>query len=269
MNPVGKSMSDIDLSGKVAIVTGASRGIGQELVRYFSAAGAMVFFCARREEPLKLLSDELSARGIATYARVCDVTDPAEVHKLIAWVVSQGGKVDILINNVGIAGPTKPLEDTELLEWNETIGGNLTSTFLCMRAVVPVMKLNGGGSIVNISSVTGKRPLVYRSGYAAAKMGVIGLTRTSAEELGPFKIRVNAICPGAVEGERLDEVISGQADLRGVGVEQIREMVAKQSPLGELVRAVDVARAAAFLASDISARMTGQDINVTAGAFMS
>ena len=258
----------ISMDGKVAIVTGTSRGIGQELVRQFARSGAQVVFCARRPEPLRSLEAELEREGRSVKGIATDVTRPEEVASLVGKTLDRYGRIDVLVNNVGIAGPTKAIEDTELAEWNDTLAGNLTSTFLCLRAVVPVMKKIGGGSVVNIGSATGKRPLAFRIGYAAAKMGIIGLTRTAAEELGPQNIRVNCICPGAVDGERLDEIISGQANQRGVTAEQIKKAVTGQSPLRALVQAEDVARMALFLGSDLSQHMTGQDINVTAGIVM-
>lgn len=259
---------DIRLDGKVALVTGTSRGIGQELVRQLAHSGAKVVFCARRVEPMQVLEEEMRRDGFEVSGIAADVTRPDEVAALVGNALDHYGRVDVLVNNVGIAGPTKAIEDTELAEWDLTLKGNLTSTFLCLRAVVPLMKKNGSGSVVNIGSATGKRPLPYRVGYAAAKMGIIGLTRTAADELGAYNIRVNCICPGAVDGERLDEVMSGQASQRGVTVEQVKQAFESHSPLKSLVKAEDVARMAVFLASDHSTHMTGQDINVTAGLVM-
>lgn len=259
---------DIRLDGKVALVTGASRGIGQELVRRFARSGAKVVFCARRAEPLRQLAAELAGEGHDVLALAADVTRPEDVAGLVGQTLYRHGRLDVLLNNVGIAGPTKAIEDTELAEWNDTLAGNLTSSFLCLRAVVPVMRKNGGGAVVNIGSATGKRPLPYRVGYAAAKMGIIGMTRTAAEELGPQGIRVNCICPGAVDGERLDEIIAGQASQRGVTAAQLKQTFEGFSPLKALVQADDVAHMALFLASDLSRHMTGQDINVTAGIVM-
>ncbi|MFT4196109.1 SDR family NAD(P)-dependent oxidoreductase [Ottowia sp.] len=259
---------DIRLDGKVALVTGASRGIGQELVRQFARSGAKVVFCARRAEPLQQLAGELAGEGHDVLALAADVTQPDDVARLVGQALARHGRLDVLINNVGIAGPTKAIEDTDPAEWNDTLAGNLTSSFLCLRAAVPAMKKNSGGAVVNIGSVTGKRALPFRVGYAAAKMGIIGLTRTAAEELGPHGIRVNCICPGAVDGERLDEIIAGQAAQRGATAEQIKQAFQGFSPLKALVQADDVAHMALFLASDRARHMTGQDINVTAGIVM-
>ncbi|MET0208146.1 MAG: SDR family NAD(P)-dependent oxidoreductase [Burkholderiaceae bacterium] len=258
----------IRLENKVVVVTGTSRGIGQEFVRQFAQSGAMVVFCARRPDPLRALEEELRTTGCEVSGIAADVTRPKDVERLMTETLSRYGRIDVLINNVGVAGPTKPIEDTDPAEWSDTINGNLTSAFLCLRAAVPVMKRNGGGAVINVGSATGKRPLAHRIGYAAAKMGIIGLTRTAAEELGPHNIRVNCICPGAVAGERLDEIMAAQATQRGLAVEQLRQAFKGLSPLKAFVDSADVARLAVFLASDQARHMTGQDINVTAGVVM-
>jgi len=258
----------IRLDGKVALVTGTSRGIGQSLVRQFAASGARVVFCARRAQPLQALQAELAGQGADVMGIAADVTRPEEVDGLLGRTLQRWGRLDVLVNNVGVAGPTRAIEDTALSEWNDTLAGNLTSSFLCLRAVVPIMKKNGNGAVVNIGSATGKRALSHRIGYAAAKMGIIGLTRTAAEELGPHGIRVNCICPGAVAGERLEEIMAAQAQQRAVTVEQFRQAFVGLAPLRTLVQPEDVAQLAIFLASDLSAHMTGQDVNVTAGVVM-
>jgi NAD(P)-dependent dehydrogenase (short-subunit alcohol dehydrogenase family) len=259
---------DIRLDGKVVVVTGTSRGIGQVLVRQLAASGAKVAFCARRAEPVRALEEELEAGGLDVMGVAADVTQPEQVSDLMDRTMKRYGRIDILVNNVGIAGPTKAIEELEPSEWHDTLAGNLTASFLCLRSVIPIMRRHGGGSVINIGSATGKRPLAHRIGYASAKMGIIGLTRTAAEELGPSRIRVNCICPGAVEGERLDEIMAGQARQRGITVEQFRQAVQGQSPLKSLVQPEDVAQLTVFLASDLSMHMTGQDINVTAGIVM-
>ncbi|AOW15474.1 hypothetical protein LPB072_07705 [Hydrogenophaga crassostreae] len=250
------------------MITGASRGIGQELVRQFARSGARVVFCARRPGPLQSLEEELKREQCDVMGLALNVTEPGDVAHLVDTALVRYGRIDVLINNVGVAGPTKAIEDTSVTEWNDTLAGNLTSTFLCLQAVVPGMRANRKGSVINIGSATGKRPLAHRIGYATAKMGMIGLTRTAAEELGPHNIRVNCICPGAVAGERLDEIMKGQADQRGITVDQFKQAIQGLSPLKSLVGAEDVAGLALFLASDLSHHMTGQDINVTAGLVM-
>ena len=140
--------------------------------------------------------------------------------------------------------------------------------FLTFRAFIPAMIERLGGSLIAISSMTGKRPLHGRTPYAAAKMGVIGLVRTLATELGPYGIRVNAVCPGFVAGPRIEQVVRNQAAIRGITEEQARTTLTEASPLGRMGEAGEVAQACAYLASDSSAAVTGEDLNVTAGVVM-
>ena len=251
------------MKGKVVVVTGASRGIGWRLVERFLSEGASVVACARTAERLDTLK---RASGDAPLEIVAaDAARPDDVAAVVARAIDAFGRIDILVNNAGAAGPTTPVESLSLEDWTETLNSNLTSAFLFVREAVPAMKAQGGGAVVNIGSMTGKKPLVFRAPYAAAKMGLIGLTRTLAEELGPHGIRVNTVCPGTVEGERLDEVLIEQADKRGMTLAAITDYARGMSPLKTFVSADDVAELVLFLASDRSRHMTGQDINISAG----
>ena len=165
-------------------------------------------------------------------------------------------------------GPVKRVEDITVDEWEETMAVNLRGMFLCCKHAVPVMKRQGGGNIVNISSVTGKRPLTERVPYATSKMGVIGMTRTLAAELGRWKIRVNAVCPGAVIGPRLDRVMEGVMKFSGKTREEVIAARTEASPLRSFVDPKYIAAVVAFLCSEDAAMVTGQDINVSAGAVM-
>nr|WP_313429148.1 SDR family NAD(P)-dependent oxidoreductase [Brevundimonas diminuta] len=251
------------MQNKVVIITGASRGIGWRLVERFLAEGALVVACARTADRLAALKQSVGGAPLEVVA--ADAANPDDVAAVTARAVEAFGGVDVVVNNAGAAGPTTPIESLSLEDWTETITSNLTSAFLFVREVAPMMKERGGGTVVNIGSMTGKKPLIFRAPYAAAKMGLIGLTRTLAEELGPHGIRVNTVCPGTVEGERLDEVLAQQADKRGVTLEAITAFAQGMSPLKTFVSADDVAELVLFLASDRSARMTGQDINISAG----
>lgn len=251
------------MRNKVAIITGASRGIGWRLVERFLAEGASVVACARTAERLEALKQQAGDAPLEVVA--ADAANPDDVARVVARTREAFGGVDILINNAGAAGPTTSIESLSLEDWTETINSNLTSAFLFVRETVPAMKARGGGAVVNIGSMTGKKPLVFRAPYAAAKMGLIGLTRTLAEELGPQGIRVNTVCPGTVEGQRLEEVLVEQAGKRGMTVEAITDFARSMSPLKTFVSADDVAELVLFLASERAARMTGQDINISAG----
>ena len=175
------------------------------------------------------------------------------------------GKLTTLINNAGDGGPTRPVEEYTMDDWLYTIHSCLTSSYVCTRYAVPEMVKAGGGAIVNVSSSAGRRGLPYRIGYCSAKAGQIGMTYGMALELGPRGIRVNCVAPGAVEGDRIDRVIAGQAEVRGVSVEAMRNEVLERSPLRRMTTADDIAEAVAFLASDRAKNISGQVLSVNAG----
>ena len=264
----GVPVLPIGFQDKVVLVTGASRGIGRVLAEGFSAAGARTIFVARRQAELADLERAIAEAGHEGWGFAADLGETAGVEAMLGAVMERHGGVDVLINNVGVAGPMAPIEETNLEDWSHTIDVNLTSAFLAIRGVVPSMRRRGSGSIINIGSVNGKTPYANRSPYAASKMGLIGLTRTLALELGPSNIRVNCILPANVAGERVEEVLAGLAQTRGITVEEARQHVLSLSPLRTQVAPESILNMALFLASDYAKHMTGQDINVTAGMVM-
>jgi NAD(P)-dependent dehydrogenase (short-subunit alcohol dehydrogenase family) len=256
----------------VAVVTGANRGIGRAITAALAAAGFTVAAAARDPASLAGTVTEAAQAGKAASGGTavpvaCDVCDEASVAAL-ADRACQLGPVRAVVANAGIAGPTAPLHEITLADWRETIATDLDGVFLTFRAFIPAMIERRDGSLIAISSITGKRPLYGRTPYAAAKMGVIGLVRTLATELGPYDIRVNAICPGLVAGPRIEAVLARQAAARGVTEEAVRAEANSLSPLRRMVTAEEVAAACVFLASGGSASITGEDLNVTAGLVM-
>ena len=255
----------------VAVVTGANRGIGRAITVALAAAGFTVAASAR--DPASLDGTVSAAVAAAEQAGgtavpvACDVCDEASVADL-AERAGQLGPVRVVVANAGIAGPTAPLHEITLADWRETIATDLDGVFLTFRAFIPAMIERRDGSLIAISSITGKRPLYGRTPYAAAKMGVIGLVRTLATELGPHNVRVNAICPGMVAGPRIEAVLARQAAARGITEEEVRAEADALSPLRRMVTAEEVAAACVFLASPGSASITGEDLNVTAGVVM-
>lgn len=197
-----------------------------------------------------------------------DASDPDVADSLVDTAVAAFGGLDVVVNNVGVAGPTAPCEEISPEEFMETLEVNLGSAFAVSRAAIPHLREGTAGRVVNVSSMSGKRPLRDRTPYATSKMGVIGFTRTLAVELADDDVTVNAVCPGSVDGRRLRAVIEGQAESRGRPVDEVTAEFRDVVPQGEFVTAGDVADAVVFLCSTRAARMTGQDLNVTGGTVM-
>ncbi|HEY0812721.1 MAG TPA: SDR family NAD(P)-dependent oxidoreductase [Pseudonocardia sp.] len=255
------------MSARVAVVTGANRGIGRAIAVALGKDGYTVAATARDTASLKATIEDVEAFGGTVAALACDVRDEASVAAM-ARAAAELGVVHTVVANAGVAGPTAPLHETSLAEWRDCLATDLDGVFLTFRAFVPGLVAASGGALIAISSMTGKRPLHGRSPYAAAKMGVLGLVRTLALELGPHGIRVNAVCPGAVAGPRIDNVIARQAAARGISEAAALAAFTDASPLGRLVEPAEVAAACAYLASDAAASITGEDLNVTAGVVM-
>ena len=249
------------------MVTGGNRGIGRAIAVALAADGFAVAVTARDAGTLADTVAAIEADGGTALGLPCDVRDEESVTTM-ARDVADLGRVHTVVANAGIAGPTAPLHEIQLAEWRNCLATDLDGVFLTFRAFVPAMIESGTGSLIAISSMTGKRPLHGRTPYAAAKMGVIGLVRTLAVELGPHGIRVNAVCPGAVAGPRIDDVIRRQAATRGITEDEALLAFTGASPLARLVKANEVATACAYLASDAAASITGEDLNVSAGVVM-
>jgi NAD(P)-dependent dehydrogenase (short-subunit alcohol dehydrogenase family) len=257
-----------DLTGQVAVVTGGAKGIGETLSRRFAEAGAAVLITGRDAARLHETADHLRTGGARVEWISGDVSKIGDVQAIFEMAVNTFGGVSILVNNAGIAGPTAELVNIDLTDWNEVIATNLTGVFLCCKIAIPIMRRSGGGKIVNIGSASGKRPLAMRTPYTASKLGLIGLTRSLAHEVAKYGINVNAISPWLVEGERLDGVIERMARARNSNAQTMRRELTALSPFGRGVSPDDVAGVALFLCSAAADNMTGQDINVTAGAVM-
>jgi NAD(P)-dependent dehydrogenase (short-subunit alcohol dehydrogenase family) len=256
------------LFGSSAVVTGAGQGIGAAIARGLAKNGAHVVVSGRRAEKLEFVCETIKEEGGSADYCVGDVTDPVHLEHLMALAAGSAGVLDMLVNNAGIAGPTSPLVDISLEEWNKTLAVNLTGVFLACKAALPLMQRSEHGKIVNIGSVTGKQPLPNRSAYAAAKLGVVGLTRTLAHEVGPLGISVNLVSPWLVEGERLEGVLSSMSRERGLTPDELRAEMTDGTAFKRTVTEADVVDVVLFLCSPAANNLTGQDINVAAGAVM-
>jgi NAD(P)-dependent dehydrogenase (short-subunit alcohol dehydrogenase family) len=260
-------MSD-ELAGLTALVTGAGKGIGREIALAFARAGAEVGLSGTDNASLIETRDLISGFGGSAVVAPADIRSPDQVAGMVNRVLDTLGRIDVLVCNSGVPGPSARLWEISPVDWEETLRVNLTGTFLCCRAVLPAMIERRTGSIIVVGSITGKRPLQGRTPYATSKLGLVGMVRTLAWETGPHGIRVNLISPGYVAGARIDRVIEAQAQVRQIPARDARAELVGASPLGRLTHPEDVAAGAVFLASSAAASITGEDLNVAAGVVM-
>lgn len=244
--------------GLRVIITAAASGIGRTIAETFLENGAQVHICDVVEERLAECRAALPDIG----ATLADVSDPLQVDRLFEEAIAHLGGLDVLVNNAGIAGPTGYVDEITPAAWEQTIAVNINGQFYCARRAVPLLKAAGGGSIINLSSTAGLMGYPLRSPYAASKWAVIGFTKTLAMELGEFGIRVNAICPGPVEGARMEAISAAEAQARGVSVESVREGYVRQTSLRTFIPPQDIANMILFLCSKAGQRISGQALSV-------
>ncbi len=255
-------------SSRVVLVTGASQGIGRVIAHSFARQGDTVVLAARNQQNLEEVAAGIRADGGECLVVATDVTDPASVERATAETLKSFGRIDAVIANSGIGGPSGVLWELDPDEWDHTFDVNVRGVFLTARATLPSMIERRAGNIVVIGSISGKRPLHGRTAYTSTKAALVGLVRTLAVEAGPFGIRVNLLSPGFVEGPRLDWVMEAQAESRKIDVATVREEFESESPLGRLTTAQDIADTAIYLVSAQSAAITGADVNVNSGVVM-
>jgi len=260
----------MDLEGITAIVTGASQGIGREISVNLAGKGADVALAARSVDGLEEtaeITNELEDETGETLVVRTDVADEDSVEGSIQETVEEFGGLDCLVNNAGIGGPIEPFDRIDAEDWDHVQDVNVRGPFLCAKHAADHLRESEQASIINIASIAGKRPYPNRSPYAASKMALIGFTRTLAFELGKDGVTVNAVCPGAVQGDRINRAIEGQAELEQEDGVRTLNADPDMLALGKLfVEKEDVAEQVAYLASDAARNTTAQDINVDAGA---
>lgn len=249
---------NLDIKGLRVLVTAGANGIGLAIARAFAGEGAKVHVCDVDTEALKALktSDPMLTQT------VCDVSNRAAVKSLFAEAATALGGLDVLVNNAGIAGPTAKIEDMNPEDWDRCLEICLTGQFNCTRLAVPLLRESKNASIVNISSAAGRLGFAMRTPYAAAKWGVIGFTKSLSIELGPDNIRVNAILPGLVAGDRQRRVLEAKAQQRGVSFAEMEKTAFSYTSIKDYVTPQQIADQIVFMCSPKGRTISGQALSI-------
>ena len=263
------AQADRRLAGKVAIVTGAAKGLGKAITHSLRSQGAVLTLCGRDGEALARHADEIDKAvddGTSSLVSVCDVLDTESVERMVTDTVSRFGGIDILVNTAGGIGPIEtPVQDYPLEGFQQVLNLNVLGTFIPVKAVVPHMIQRGGGRIVNIAGTSGLHGYANRVGYSASKWAVRGMSRTMALELGKYDITVNTVCPNVTHGARMDKIIAGKAERLGKTTEQVYSDFVAETALGRFIDDFDIAEAVNFLVGESARNITGQDLVIDAG----
>lgn len=251
------------LAGRTALVTGAGNGLGRAIVLQLARSGVRVILVGRRESPLIAVAAEIAELDETVGSRVatCDTADPDSVDRLASELGSE--QVSILVNNAGIGGPVADLVDIEPDDWDEVFDINVRGVYLMCRAFLPSMTAAHRGDVINVASVTGKRPLAHRTPYAASKMAVIGLTTTLAWEVGPLGVSVNSLSPGPVNGPRMVSNFTKTAAKEGISYDQAYQDYASRGALNRLLEEHEVGEAVVAMLQ--MPGLCGADIDLSAG----
>jgi NAD(P)-dependent dehydrogenase (short-subunit alcohol dehydrogenase family) len=254
------------LADRIAIVTGAAKGMGRDICLTLAREGAHLALAAREPAPLAALASEIQALGRRALVVPTDVTDEPAVERMVARARETFGRVDILVNAAGVTGPIEtPVWEIKADDFDQVIAINLRGTFLPTKHVLPGMIQQRSGKIVNISGTSGLRGYKNRAAYSSSKWALRGFTRTVALEAGPYNINVNALHPGIVGGDRMDKLCREKARKRGWTPEQVYQEYVDEMALRRVTIAQDIANAVLFLVSDESSNMTGQSVTVDGG----
>jgi NAD(P)-dependent dehydrogenase (short-subunit alcohol dehydrogenase family) len=249
---------DLGIDGLRVMVTAGAAGIGLQIARAFLGERARVHVCDIDEQALAALQD----RDPALSWTRCDVSDRADVDRLFDEGIRHLGGLDCLVNNAGIAGPTGRIDEIDPADWDRCIAIDLTGQFNCLRLAVPHLRRSTNASIVNVSSLAGRHGFPLRTPYAAAKWGVIGLTRSLAMELGADGIRVNALLPGIVAGDRQQRVLEAKAKARGINFAEMEKLAFSYTSIREYVTPQQLADLVVFVASPRARTVSGQSLSV-------
>ena len=255
----------LSLRNKKIIISAGASGIGWATAKVCLSKGAIVYLCDIDIRPLnKIKKHPLTNKRLFTYE--CDASDEDEVSNFFNQINKKTKKIDALINNVGVAGPTGTLEKLESEDWEKTLKINVISHFYFTKLAIPMLKKNKGGSIINLSSGAGIMGFPLRSPYAASKWAIIGVTKTLAMELGKFKIRVNVICPGTIKGDRMVRVIRDKAKFLKVSKKTVEKEFVSMASMNCWIHEEDIGKMCSFLISSDGEKISGQTISIDGNA---
>jgi NAD(P)-dependent dehydrogenase (short-subunit alcohol dehydrogenase family) len=253
------------LAGKVCVVSGVGPGLGRQAARALAAHGADVVLAARREANLEGVLAEVTALGARALAVPTNIVDPDACAALMAAAADEFGGIDVVVNNAFRSDVFQSFEDVDLAIWRKIMEVNLFGSLQMTKAALPHLRARGGGSVVNVASMVTRQPQPAQGGYAISKGALLTATRVLAYELGPLKIRVNAVVPGWMSGPSVDMYIEMTSSGRGVPAQEVIDELNARVPLGRIPSDADVAGAIVYLASDLSAAMTGQALDTNGG----
>ena len=249
------------LKNKKIIISAGASGIGWTTAKICLSRGAFVYLCDIDDKSLnKVKKHPLNNKKLFCYK--CDASDEIQVYNFFNQISKKIKKIDALINNVGIAGPTGTIEKLKSKDWEQTLKVNVISHFYFSKLAIPMLKKNKGGTIINLSSTAGIFGFPLRSPYSASKWAVVGMTKTMSMELGKFKIRVNAICPGTIKGDRMKRVISDKAKFLKISKKAVEKEFISMTSMSNWIYEEDIGKICCFLISEDSARISGQIIGV-------
>jgi NAD(P)-dependent dehydrogenase (short-subunit alcohol dehydrogenase family) len=262
---VGGARASGLLSGKVCVVSGVGPGLGRQAARALAAHGADVVLAARREANLDEVRDEVTGLGARALAVPTNIVDPDACVALMTAAAQEFGGIDVVVNNAFRSDVFQSFEDVDLGVWRKIMEVNLFGSLQMTKAALPHLRTRGGGSVVNVASMVTRQPQPAQGGYAISKGALLTATRVLAYELGPSNIRVNAVVPGWMAGPSVDMYIEMTSSGRGVPAQEVIDELNSRVPLGRIPSDADVAGAIVYLASDLSAAMTGQALDTNGG----
>ena len=258
-------MALLNLKNKKIVISAGASGIGWAAAKIFLSKGANVYLCDIDTKNInKIKKHPLNNKRLFIYE--CNASEEYDVENFFHKIRKKTKKIDALINNVGVAGPTGTIEKLNSEDWEKTLKVNVISHFYFTKLAIPMLKKNRGGSIINVSSGAGIMGFPLRSPYAASKWAVVGMTKTLAMELGKFKIRVNAICPGTIKGNRMVRVIKDKANFLKISKKKIEKEFVSMASMNCWVYEEDIGKMCSFLISDDAERISGQVIGVDGNA---